>query len=54
MNSATLPYDTGPHDTPAGHSFVAFWAAVTGFSVLSGLLLLLAYQAVAMNHFFGG
>ncbi|MFG3398698.1 hypothetical protein ACQKEK_02320 [Pseudomonas sp. NPDC077408] len=53
--SIPLPYDTGPQDdTPTGHSFAAAWLAVIGFTVLSGLLVLLAYQAVAMNHFFGG
>ena len=53
MTTFTLPYDTGPHDTPAGHSFAAFWTAVIGFTVLSGLLVLLAYQMTALNHFFG-
>ncbi len=45
----SLPHD----DTPAGHSFAAFWIAVTGFTVLSASLATLAFQWAAMNHFFG-
>ena len=53
MTTYPLPYDTGPHDEPAGHSYAAFWTAVTGFSVLSASLATLGFQWAAMNHFFG-
>ena len=53
MTTYPLPYDTGPHDEPAGHSFAAAWMALTGFAVLSALILTLLFQRVAMNHFFG-
>ena len=53
MTTYPLHYDTGPHDEPAGHSFAAAWMALTGFAVLSALIVMLGVQAAAINHFFG-
>ena len=53
MTTYPLPYDTGPHDEPAGHSFAAAWWTLSGFGLLASLLALMGFQWAAMNHFFG-
>jgi hypothetical protein len=49
MKTLPLPYD----DTPTGHSFAAAWWTLTGFGVLSALLILALAGEAAIYKLFG-
>lgn len=44
-----LPYD----DTPTGHSFAAAWWTLSGFGVLSAILILTFIGEAAIYKLFG-
>jgi hypothetical protein len=45
----TLPYD----DTPTGHTYAAAWWTLTGFGVLSALLIMALTGEAAIYKIFG-
>lgn len=49
MKTETLPYD----DTPTGHSFAAAWWALSGFGVLSTVLIVGLIGEAAIYKLFG-
>lgn len=52
-----LPYAPGPQDhaddTPTGHTFAAAWWTLSGFGVLSAMLILTFIGEAAIYKLFG-
>jgi len=49
MKTEALPYD----DTPTGHSFAAAWWALSGFGLLSAVLMVGLIGEAAIYKLFG-